>query len=161
MILIIDAGLTLKNVREKSGVSLDEVSNDLNISVLELEQIEDGSIGSFDNIYELKKKVLEYAKYLGVNESDILNEFNEYMFEYTSKIPMDLIEKEMRKVNNDEEENIASPYTKVYPKEKTKPYIIAGTVIVLLVIAAVIWSVLQIENNKTSSDIASIVWIGD
>lgn len=162
MILIIDAGLTLKSVREKSGVSLDEVSNDLNISIINLEQIEDGSIGSFDNIYELKDMLLSYAKYLGVNEEDILNEFNEYMFDYTSKIPMDEIEKEMKKnAGNTEEEEICSPYTKVYPKVKTKPYIIIGIIIFILVIAAVVWSIKTINDNRGSSEVIGMYWIGD
>lgn len=149
MILIIDAGLTLRSVREKSGVSLDEVSNDLNIAVINLEQIEAGSIGSFDNIYELKEMLLNYAKYLGVNEEDILKEFNEYMFDYTSKIPMAEIEKEMQKNAIDEPEEICSPYTKVYPKVKTTPYIVVGIFIILLVIGAVVWSINAIKDNDT------------
>lgn len=163
VILIIDAGLTLKSVREKSGVSLEEVSNDLNISIINLEQIESGSIGSFDNIYELKRMILEYSKYLGVNDEDILKEFNEYMFEYTSKIPMDEIEREMKKTEkeNDVDEGICSPYTKVYPKEKTKPYIIAGIVIFILVILAVIWSIKQIRDNSGSTDLIGISLIGE
>lgn len=52
-----------------------------------------------------------------------------------------------------EEDRIASPYTKVYPKEKTLPYVIAGVVIVLLVVVAVMWAVSQItiQNNRTQS----------
>lgn len=161
MIRIIDAGLTLKSVREKSGVSLDEVSNDLNIPVINLEQIEAGSIGSFDNIYELKDMLLSYAKYLGVNEEDILKEFNEYMFDYTSKIPMDEIEKEMKKNTDDVEEEICSPYTKVYPKVKTKPYIIIGVLVVFFVICAIIWSIKTIKDNSGSSDMIGINLIGE
>ena len=86
---MVETGETLKSTRELSGVSLDEVSRDLGIPVLFLEQIEDGSIGSFEDIYELKKMILDYAKYLGLNTETIVNKFNEYMFEYTSKIPMD------------------------------------------------------------------------
>ena len=66
MVLLVETGETLKSTRELSGVSLDEVSRDLGIPVLFLEQIEDGSIGSFEDIYELKKMILDYAKYLGL-----------------------------------------------------------------------------------------------
>ena len=55
MVLLLETGETLKLGREQTGLSLDEVSKDLNIPVIYLEQIESGSIGSFDDIYELKE----------------------------------------------------------------------------------------------------------
>lgn len=154
---MVETGETLRSTRESSGVSLDEVSNDLNIPILYLEQIEDGSIGSFENIYELKKMISDYAKYLGLNTENIINKFNEYMFEYTSKIPMDEIEKAVREKmkEKDDEDRIASPYTKVYPKEKTLPYILTVLGIIILVILAVLWSVKQITINNTRTDVIS------
>lgn len=155
VILLVEAGRMLKTTRESSGVSLDEVSSDLGIPVLALEQIEDGSIGSFDDIYALKDMIIEYAKYLGVSIEIVVNKFNEYMFDYTSKIPMAEIEKAVREKEKekDEEDRIQSPYTKVYPKEKPLPYIIAGIVIIILVILAVIWSIKQITIDNNSTDI--------
>lgn len=156
---MIEAGKTLKSTREKTGVSLEEVSKDLDIPVIVLEQIEDGSIGSFENIYELKDLMVNYAKYLGVDTEMITLKFNEYMFDYTSKIPMDEIEKaviEQRKEKEDEE-RICSPYTRAYAKEKTLPYIIFGIVVIILVILAIIWSVRQITVNNSSTEIISYV----
>lgn len=159
---MVEAGETLKSTRESTGVSIEEASKDLNIPVIVLEQIEDGSIGSFENIYELKQYMLDYAKYLGVNTENIITKFNEYMFEYTSKIPMDEIEKAVREKNKEkeEEDRIFSPYTRVYPKEKTLPYIITGVVVIILVIIAIIWSVKQITVNNNSSGVVGYKIIG-
>ena len=101
--ILIEAGEALRSTRESSGVSIDEASKDLNIPVIVLEQIEDGSIGSFEDIYDLKQKMVEYAKYLGLNTETVINKFNEYMFDYTSKIPMDEIEKQVREKNKEKD----------------------------------------------------------
>ena len=152
-------GEAFKNTREASGVSIEEASKDLDIPVLELEQIEACAFGAFDDIYELKAKILEYAKYLGLDLNEVLESFNEYMFEYTSKIQLNDIEKEMKELEKeeklDEETRISSPYTKYYPKERTIPYIIGGIVIVVLVIVIVIWSVTQITIRNNKSNIIS------
>lgn len=156
MILIKETGKALKSTRESSGVSLEEASRDLDIPVLTLVQIEDGSIGSFEDIYELKDMLLEYAKYLGLNQEEVTKKFNEYMFDYTSKIPMADIEKAQKEQESiNDVDRIASPYTKVYPKEKTLPYIITGIVVVILVILAVVWSIHEITVNNTRTDIIS------
>lgn len=156
MIFIKETGKALKSTRESSGVSLEEASRDLDIPVLTLVQIEDGSIGSFEDIYELKDMLLEYSKYLGLNLDEVTKKFNEYMFDYTSKIPMADIEKAQKEKEKDDDiDRIASPYTKVYPKEKTLPYIITGIVIIILVILAVVWSVHEITINNTRTDIIS------
>lgn len=161
--ILIEAGETLRNTREKSGVSLDEASNDLNIPVIILEQIEDGSIGSFEDIYDLKQKMVNYAKYLGLNTETVINKFNEYMFDYTSKIPMDEIEKQVREKNKEkeDEDRIFSPYTRMYPKEKTLPYILTGVLVIILVIIAIVWSVKQITVDNSSTDVIGVLnWLG-
>ena len=154
-------GTTLKNTRESSGVSLEEASKDTNIPVIELEQIEASAFGSFTDIYDLKNKILNYAKYLGLDLNEVLDSFNEYMFDYTSKIKLSLIEKEMQEKDKeekiDEENRISSPYTKSYPVERTLPYIIGGIVIVILVIIIVVWSVTQITIRNNKSNIISYV----
>ena len=86
-------GKNLKEAREKSGVSLEEASSDIQIKSVILENIEEGNIGAFKDIFELKNYLYTYAKYLGLSAEKILDEFNEYMFEYTSKIPIKAIEK--------------------------------------------------------------------
>ncbi len=100
--------------------------------------------------------LLAYTKYLGLNIEEVTKKFNEYMFDYTSKIPMADIEKAQKeKAQYDDVDRIASPYTKVYPKEKTLPYIITGILVVILVILAVVWSIHEITINNTRTDIIS------
>ena len=144
---MIEVGENLKAAREISGVTIDEVSSDIGIPVILLEQIEEGNMGSFKDIFELKNYIRDYAKYLGLNQDDVIDEFNSYLFETTSKIPMDEIEKAVREkeVEERKEERVASPYTKAIPKEKTWPYILSYIAILLLVILAIIWSVNQIR----------------
>ena len=144
---MIEAGESLKSAREKAGVSIEEASQDLNIPVLFLEQIESGAVGAFEDIYELKNMMVEYGKYLGLNTDDIKLKFNEYMFDYTSKIKLDEIEKAMR----EQQKEILSPYTRVTPKEKTLPYILSAVVIIILVVLVLIWSIKQITVNGSNS----------
>ena len=160
---MVETGENLRNTREVSGISLEEVSKDLNIPVITLEQIEAGSYGASDDIYAARKIVLDYSKYLGLNTAVVLNKFNEYMFGCTSKISLDEIEKIVREKMKDEddEDRICSPYTKSVEVEKPLPYIIAGIIIFILVIVAIVWSIIQISiiKNGTTNVFYKIVEI--
>lgn len=140
-----------------SGLTLDEVSKDLEIPVLSLEQIEDGNIGSFKDIFVLKDYLESYAKYLGLDYEDVIDEFNEYMFEKTSKIPMEEIEKAVREKEKEENESdrIASPYTKAAPIKSNKQFIFMLVLITVLVVIAIIWSIKQITVGSTGANITS------
>ena len=72
---MIEIGQALKSARESSGLKIDEVSNDLEIPVLVLEQIEEGSIGAFKDIFKLKEYLKFYSRYLGLDEDEIIDEF--------------------------------------------------------------------------------------
>ena len=87
-----DIAELLKFTREEAGIDLEEVSKDLEISEVFLKNIEEGKIGSFKDIFVLKNYIADYAKYLGLNSNKILDDFNEYLFEYTSRIPIKEIE---------------------------------------------------------------------
>ena len=139
-----------------SGLTLDEVSKDLEIPVLSLEQIEDGNIGAFKDIFVLKDYLESYAKYLGLDYEDVIDEFNEYMFEKTSKIPMEEIEKAVKETEKEESESnrIASPYTKAAPIKSNKQFIFMLILITVLVIIAIIWSIKQITVGSTGANIA-------
>lgn len=139
-----------------SGLTLDEVSKDLEIPVLSLEQIEDGNIGAFKDIFVLKDYLESYAKYLGLDYEDVIDEFNEYMFEKTSKIPMEEIEKAVKEKEKEESESnrIASPYTKAAPIKSNKQFIFMLILITVLVIIAIIWSIKQITVGSTGANIA-------
>ena len=152
---MVETGEALKRTRESSGLSLEEVSEDLNIPVISIEQIEAGSYGAFSDIYELKKMILDYAKYLGLNTEVIVNRFNEYMFDSTSKIQLDEIEKIIKEKEKEEVDvdRICSPYTMNISREKPLPYVIAGIVIVILVIIAILWSLKTVTSNHLSTSV--------
>lgn len=149
---MIEVGDTLKNSREVSGVTLEEVSTDLDIPLILLEQIEDGNMGAFKDIFELKDYIIRYSKYLGLNSDELIDMFNNYMFERTSKIPMDKIENAINERNKEEEkeERVASPYTKAVPVFKSTPYIIALVIAIIVMIVAIIWSITQITVTNAT-----------
>lgn len=153
-----EIGSLLKSTREDSGISLLEASKDLEIKDIILENIESGKIGAFKDIFELKENLKNYSKYLGLDENKILNEFNEYLFEYTSKIPVKEIEKAVKEQVKEEKEavKVISPYTKEDNKSQ-KYFILIYVVIIILVILTIIWSVKQITVDKNVATTISYV----
>ena len=154
-----EIGELLRTTRESSGVSLEEASGDLEIKTLILENIEDGNIGCFKDIFALKQNIYDYAKYLGLEPDKIIDDFNEYLFEYTSKIPLEDIEKAMKEKQKDEiiDDKIVSPYTNSTKNANSKiilAIIIALGVLVLLVI---FWSVKQFAANNMATNMISYV----
>ena len=142
-----EIGQVLKEARITSGVSIKEASKDLNIKDVILENIEEGSMGCFKDIYELKENITNYAKYLGLEPTKLIDDFNEYLFEYTSKIPLKEIEKKVMEQNKEKvEEKVVSPYTKPMKKYPMKYYILIYSVLILFAIFIVVWSLLQIST---------------
>ena len=154
-----EIGELLRTTREESGVSLEEASGDLEIKTLILENIEDGNIGCFKDIFVLKDYIYDYAKYLGLEPDKIIDEFNEYLFEYTSKIPMEDIEKAMKEQQKEEipEKKIFSPYTT--STKKSNSIVVMALLIALgvLVVLIIIWSVRQIAVDNMTTNIVSYV----
>ena len=135
-------GEKLKASREEKGLSLNEVSEDLNIDMKELEELESGNRDAFSDIFVLKKYIYDYAKYLGLDYEQLIEDFNEFVFECTSKIPTDVIEREEAK----------SPYTIIPKDNKNKKIIIIALLAVLIIAIAVV--VIKTRNNNTSEMIA-------
>ena len=154
-----EIGELLKSTREESGVTLEEASNDLEIKALILENIEDGNIGCFKDIFILKEYIYNYAKYLGLEPEKIIDEFNEYLFEYTSKIPLEDIEKAMIEQQKEatEEVKIVSPYTTPVKKNNSKWMSILFVVLAILVLLVVIWAVKQITIDNTTTNMVSYI----
>jgi len=144
----------LKQTREESGIGLEEVSKDLDINELVLTNIEDGKIGAFKDIFVLKEYISNYAKYLGLDSEKIIDEFNEYLFEYTSRIPIKEIEKTMESIK-EPEEKIVSPYTMNPIKNKKGIYIAIYILIFILVILTIFWSINQITVDKKNAYVVS------
>lgn len=103
-----EIGELLKEKRIANAVELDEVSLDLGISKEILDNLECGNTRVFNDILKLKEVVLLYSKYLGLNEEEIKNKLNEYLFARTSKINLDDLKIEKR----EQTVQIHSPYTK-------------------------------------------------
>ena len=136
-------GIKLKTKREENGLSVDEVAEDLKMRPSQIISIEEGKLEDFKDVFYLKYFIRDYAKYLGLDGEKILDEFNEYLFDITSKIPVNLIEQAKKEK---EQDNVSSPYTKESKKKITNVQkLIIG--IVILVIAVVVGCIL-ISNHK-------------
>lgn len=142
-------GEKLRASREEKSLSLEEVSEDLKIPVKDLENIEKGDKKAFSDIYLLKKYIYDYAKYLGLDYESLIDEFNEYMFEYTSKIPTDVIERISKQKEKEEEKERVSPYTIVKPKNNKKKIIII-VLCALVVLGTIIFFVTNNRRPKSA-----------
>ena len=130
-----EIGEKLKESRENMGISINEVSEDLNVSVKQIEDIESGNMEAFKDIFYLKYFIRDYAKYLGLNKEDLVDEFNEYLFDYTSKLSLDEIKKAQREEKKDKiEKKIKSPYTIERKSGFYIPPVIIYTLIGLLIL---------------------------
>lgn len=152
-------GELFRVTREASGVSISEASKDLDIKEVILENIEDGNIGCFKDIYVLKDYIYNYSKYLGIDADKIIDEFNEYMFEYTSRIPIKEIEKKISEQNSmkNTHDEIASPYTKVSKKQNKYLIVFLYSFIILLVMLVIVWSIKQITIDRVAASAISYV----
>ena len=134
-------------LRKSNGVSREEASNDLGITLKELECLENGNFKVFKDVYELKRIILNYAKYLGVPEEKIIDTFNDFLFEKTSRISKDDI-KEIKK-KEEEEDKVSSPYTKL-GKTRYDFAPIVLLVVLLVFISLVVYLVLSfLKKDET------------
>lgn len=131
-------GLKLKEKRQQNGLSVEEVAEDLKMRPAQISSIEEGKTEDFKDVFYLKYFIRDYAKYLGLDSEKILDEFNEYLFDVTSKIPVDLIN-QAKKEKKEDETKKPSPYTsRGETKTKIPKVVIALIVIVILVIVGYI-----------------------
>lgn len=142
-------GIKLKTKREENGLSVDEVAEDLKMRPSQITSIEDGKLEDFKDVFYLKYFIRDYAKYLGLDGEKILDEFNEYLFDMTSKIPVNLIEQ--AKKEREETQKISSPYTKEEKNKIKIPklVIIIGVLIITLIVGYIILS--SSSNNDFQS----------
>ncbi len=152
-----EIGKLFRVTREEAGVSITEASKDLDIKEVILENIEDGNIGCFKDIFVLKDYIYNYSKYLGIDSDKVIDDFNEYMFEYTSKIPIKDIEHQMEVQNKAEKKEISSPYTKESKKYNKSWYVFFYTVIILLILVLAFWSIRQITISRETATVISYV----
>ena len=143
-----ELGEKLLNKRIEMGITTKEVSEDLNYSKQQLDAIENGDFKNFKDIFLLKCIITDYAKYLGFNADDIIDEFNEYVFESTSKIPIAEIEKASKLKEKKQDDKIISPYTMEEPKNNKTILILVISIFVLIIAAVCI----IVYNSNVSSD---------
>ena len=134
-----DIGIKLKDTRESMGISIEEAAEDLKVKKIQIENIEQGNMDAFKDIFYLKYFIRDYAKYLGLNYEDMVDEFNEYLFDYTSKISIEDIKQAQGKDKpvKKEEKRVMSPYT-IEKGKKFLPSNFAIIIGILLVIAIII-----------------------
>lgn len=157
-----EIGEFLKSARINNGVSLEEAAEDLNLSVNQLENIEDGNIRAFKDVFALRELVKEYGKYLGVKTDDIIDEFNDFMFEHTSKISLDDI-LEARKLAKEKEleekPKVVSPYTNIrepkfkLDKLKLKPIMISIGIVLVIFLSIFIWFKVNSQEESITSEL--------
>ena len=134
-----DIGAKLKEARESIDISIEEAANDLKVTNSQIENIEAGNLEAFQDIFYLKYFIRDYAKYLWLKYDDLVDEFNEYLFDYTSKISLDEIEAAKKEELN-KDDKIRSPYTiDYYSKNNIWIYIIIALALIAVVVLIMIF----------------------
>jgi cytoskeletal protein RodZ len=139
-----ELGQKLREVREKTGITIKEAAQDLNLRPSQLENIEAGNVKAFKDVFYLKCFLRDYAKYLGLDYDKILTEFNEFLFDYTSKIPISDIKAARRQKEEQEakpKKPVISPYTQ--PKKKKNLRIILSFILALILLSIIIYWLLS------------------
>ena len=151
-----EIGEKLREARDNIGISLEEAAEDLKVLPSQIETIENGEMDKFKDVFSVKYFIRDYAKYLGLKYEDLVDEFNEYLFDYTSKLSIDDIKNAKKKEVKKEEPKISSPYT-LEPKE---PYRIPAFVYIILAIilfgVAGFFIFNEIKDNKNEDHLIAL-----
>lgn len=143
-----ELGEYLKKTRIGNGVSITEACEDLEFSTSHLENIESGNVKAFKDVYELRDSIRQYAKYLGLNSDKVTDEFNNFLFQHTSKISLDdILEAQKKKDEEQKEKKVKSPYTKEY-KKKINLWPLVYFLVGVLVLSVIIYIVVSSINKK-------------
>ena len=145
-----DIGLKLKEKREENGVSIEEAAEDLKMRPSQIESLENGKREDFKDVMSLKYFIRDYAKYLGLDGEKLMDEFNEFLFDFTSKIPVGDIEKAKEEKKN--KKDVMSPYTNMSQKKNNTRILILSIVIVLVLMVVGYLVVSEIQKNSFKTD---------
>ena len=152
-----ELGEYLKSVREENGVGIEEASDDLKLSEQVLENVECGNTRAFRDMLELKEIVKSYSKYLGLDPEKIVDEFNDFMFEHTSKISLSDILDAEKQANLKDKKEVHSPYTKPLKPQinvKLLKYIlIVFSVIMGILIIIMLLKAMLIPDDKVTNEL--------
>ncbi|MBE6138897.1 MAG: hypothetical protein E7174_00100 [Firmicutes bacterium] len=154
-----EIGEKLKEARESMGITIEEASGDLKLRPSQIENIEEGNKEAFKDIFYLKMFIKNYSKYLGLDPDEMIEEFNEYLFDFTSKISIEDIKKaEKEQIKKDKKlktVKIASPYTIEKQQQKSIPkfLIIGGIVLLIMIIIYVAVLLITKDDEKVTNTI--------
>ena len=149
-----EIGEKLKEARESIGVSIEEVAEDLKLRPSQIENIESGNTDAFKDVFYLKYFIRDYAKYLGLDKEDLVDEFNEYLFDYTSRLSLDDIK--AAKKNKKESKKINSPYT--LEKKNRMSLIMFGIyVIIALLVVMIIYLIISLSQDDSDDFIEGTI----
>ena len=148
-----EIGEKLKETRESIGISIEEAAEDLKLEQSQIINIENGNIEAFQDVFNLKYFIRDYAKYLGLDKENLIDEFNEYLFDYTSKLSLDDIKKETKR-KKEAEHKIRSPYT-IEKKNDRNLQIIAYIALLLLlaIICYLLYTLVTDDKDKENDNI--------
>ena len=141
-----EIGEKLKEARESIGVSIEEVAEDLKLRPSQIENIEAGNTDAFKDMFYLKYFIRDYAKYLGLDKEDLIDEFNEYLFDYTSRLSLDDIK--AAKKNKKENKKIKSPYT-IEKKNRTSIIMLCVYIIIALLIIMIMYLIISLDYDDS------------
>jgi cytoskeletal protein RodZ len=150
-----EIGERLKETRESIGISIEEAAEDLKMRPSQLEDVESGNMKAFKDIYSLKYFIRDYSKYLGLDYDEMVDEFNEYLFDYTSKLSLQDIKNAKKEESKKKEPKVMSPYTIEKKEKKLIPPIVIWLLILGVIGIAVYFvadAVIDSNNNSTTQN---------
>lgn len=150
-----DIGQSFKEARETIGISEEEAATDMGVTIAQLENLEDGNANAFKDVFFLKDLIRKYAKYLNLDGDALIDEYNEFMFNFTSRIPISEIEKKVEQItkeeNKEQTKKISSPYTMIKTSDnKISKTFISIIVIFLLIVVGIL--VILLVRNKIDNE---------
>ena len=142
-----ELGEYLKRTRISNGVSLTEACEDLDFSTTQLENIESGNVRAFKDVYELRDSVKNYAKYLGLDSDKVVDEFNGFLFQHTSRISLeDIRAAQKKKEQLLEEKRVKSPYT-IEHKSKISLWPVVSVLVAIVFITLIVLVIVSNLNK--------------
>lgn len=155
-----EIGEKLKEAREEMGVSIEEVSEDLKLRPSQINNLEQGNMDAFKDIFYLKYFIRDYAKYLGLSYEDMVDDFNEYLFDYTSKISLDDIKKVQKKSpkkKGEDSRRIMSPYTLERKQSfPVIPFLIISVLVLIFAVIAIVITNLPDEDDFKEDNVITM-----
>ena len=127
------------------------MAEDLKLRPSQIENIENGNTEAFQDVFYLKYFIRDYAKYLGLDKDELIDEFNEYLFDYTSKLSIDDIKKESKR-RKEEENKIKSPYTIERKNERIYQYVTYAAIVILFIIICYLLYTIVTSGDKEQDD---------